>query len=116
VNLGLIGWTMSAEILGMSLLTIADGAAFWSANNPSFMTTRSFTTAGGNKAETIREDIRIGGVKAVIETALVGFGAALILSSWWPLLLPMVYMVVQWLFFAWALKNPHGHAEGIAAQ
>lgn len=116
MNLGAVGWALNAEVLGLSLLTIADAAGFWSANNPSFMTTRSFTTAGGNKADTVREDITIGGVKAVVETVLVGFGAALVVKSWWPLLVPIVYMVVQWCFFAWALRNPHGHADSIGAQ
>lgn len=111
-----IGFAMNADVLGMSLLTIADAAAFWSANNPSFMTTRSFTTAGGNKAETVQTDIVIGGVKGTIETAIVGFGAALVTRSWWPFLFPLAYMIVQWLFFLWALRHPHGHASTIADQ
>lgn len=104
------------EVVGISLLAIADAAAFWSANNPSFMTTRSFRTAGGNKAENVAKDIRIGGTKATIETALVAAGAALITDSWLPFILPMLYIGIQWLMFEWALANPHGEVETIADQ
>jgi hypothetical protein len=111
-----ITWRMDATVLGMSLLTIADAAAFWSANNPSFMTVRSFTTAGGNKAETVRTDIKIGSLFGTGETVVVGFGAALISRSWWPLVLPGAYLALKWAQYRWALDHPHGHAETIADQ
>lgn len=102
-----LSWKLNAEIAGMTLLTIADASSFWSANNPSFMTVRTFRTAGGKKADDTRKDIYIGSAKATAETIIVGYGACLLTKSWWPLAAPLAYIAFDWWFYEWALRHPH---------
>ena len=102
---------MNKEVIGISLLVIADAAAFISANNPSMMTTRTFTTAGGNKAENVRGDITLGLKIATAETVLVALGASLVVDSGWPLLTAVAYLASKWWLYVWALNHPHDSAE-----
>jgi hypothetical protein len=111
-----ITWRMNPTILGITLLIIADASSFWSANNPSFFTVRHFTTESEEKAKTTKTDIRAGGGKATVETAIVGYGAALVTRSWWPLAAALGYMAVDWAWYEWAMKHPHGNTKGIAEQ
>jgi len=107
---------MNPTILGITLLIIADASSFWSANNPSFFTVRHFTTESEHKAQTTKIDIRAGGGKATLETAVVSYGACLVTKSWWPLAAAMGYMAIDWAWYEWAMKNPHSHAVDIAQQ
>lgn len=107
---------MNPTILGISLLTIADASSFWSANNPSFFTVRTFTTKGDQQAEHARTDIYAGGAKATVETVAIGFGGAFVTKSWWPLAIPLAYMGICWAWYKWALDNPHPTAEPMADQ
>jgi hypothetical protein len=107
---------MDATILGITLLIIADASSFWSANNPSFFTVRHFTTESQAKAETTKTDIRAGGGKATLETAIVGYGACLVTKSWWPLAAALSYMAIDWIWYEWAMANPHPNTVGIAEQ
>jgi hypothetical protein len=104
-------WAMNATVLGLALLVIADASSFWSANNPSFMTERTFTTTGGKKAADTTMDIQIGGVKAIIESALVGIGASLVVGSFWPWAAQGIYMVSNWPYHQWGLTHPHGDTD-----
>lgn len=111
-----ITWRMNPTILGITLLIIADASSFWSANNPSFFTVRHFTTESEEKARTTKVDIRAGGGKATLETAVVGYGAALVTKSWWPLAAALGYMGIDWMWYEWAMKHPHANSKGIAEQ
>lgn len=111
-----ISWRMDATILGITLLIIADASSFWSANNPSFFTVRTFTTESEEKARNTKTDIRAGGGKATIETAIVGYGACLVTRSWWPLAAALGYMAVDWAWYEWAMKHPHSSSVGMAEQ
>ena len=107
---------MNPTILGITLLIIADASSFWSANNPSFFTVRHFTTESAERAETTKTDIRAGGGKATLETLIVGYGAALVTSSWWPLASALGYMAIDWAWYEWAMQHPHPKTKGIAEQ
>lgn len=109
-------WKLNPTTFGIALLTIADSSSFWSANNPSFFTVRHFTTQSDQKAEDTRTDIYAGGMKATIETVIVGFGGVLITKSWWPLAAPIAYLGVSWLWYKWALEHPHEGTTSIAEQ
>lgn len=110
-----LSWTMNATVLGLALLVIADASSFWSANNPSLMTERTFTTKGGKKASDTTTDIQIGGVKAIVESIIVGIGASLVVGSFWPWAAQGVYMATNWPYHHWALTHPHGDTD-IASQ
>lgn len=111
-----ITWRMNPTILGITLLIIADASSFWSANNPSFFTVRTFTTESAQKAKDTKTDIRAGGAKATIETVIVGYGSALVTKSWWPLAGALGYMVVDWVWYEWAMQHPHANNKGMAEQ
>jgi hypothetical protein len=102
-----VGWKMSPTILATTLLVIADASSFWSANNPSFMTERRFTTNSPQTAAETKTDIRAGGAKAALESMLVGYGASIVTKSWWPLAIPLGYLAFNWAWHEWAMSHPH---------
>ena len=114
--LAAVGWAMSPEIAAACGLMVADVSSFCSANNPSFFTFRSFSTAGGNKLEDATEDMRIGIAKAALETCILGVALSVIFRSWWVFVAALVYLASEYLFYRWALAHPHETAEDIASQ
>jgi hypothetical protein len=108
-------WKASPDSVALSLLIIADASSFWSANNPSGFTIRSFSTEGGEKHDQAATDIQIGGVKAIVESAVVAIGASVLTGSYLPWASQAAYLAVDWLYFDWALRNPHD-GPGIAQQ
>jgi hypothetical protein len=108
-------WRASPEAVGIALLVIADASSFWSANNPSGFTVRSFSTEGGTKHAQACTDIQIGGVKALAESAVVAIGASVLTGSYLPWAVQAAYLAVDWGYFDWALRNPHA-GTGIAQQ
>jgi hypothetical protein len=111
-----IGWGMSTEIAAACGLMVADVSSFCSANNPSFFTFRSFSTAGGNKADDADEDMKIGIAKAALETFVLGLALSAIFHSWWIFVAGLVYLIFTFLFYRWALAHPHESAVDIAGQ
>jgi hypothetical protein len=110
-----LAWNTSPEAVGLSLLIIADASSFWSANNPSGFTIRSFSTEGGDKHDQAATDIQIGGVKAIVESAVVAIGASVLTGSYLPWFAQAAYLAVDWVYFDWALRTPHA-GPGIAQQ
>lgn len=111
-----LSWAMSAGTLGVALLVIADASSFWSANNPSWMTERTFATKGGKDQRNTAEDISIGGGKALAESAIVGIGASIVTGSFWPWAVQALYFGANWPFHHWAMLNPHDNDHSIASQ
>lgn len=109
-------WALTAEVFGVTALVMGDAAAFWSANNPSVMTVRTFRRKGGKEAEHTASDIRMGGLIATAWMLLVGFGGSAVTKSWWPLAGAVGAGVVQWCVWEWAIANPHGITGGMAEQ
>jgi hypothetical protein len=107
---------MNPTILATSLLVIADASSFWSANNPSFMTERRFTTESEQTAAETKIDIRAGGAKAVVESVIVGYGASIVVKSWWPLAVPLGYLTINWIWHEWAMSHPHPTGESMSNQ
>lgn len=114
----MLGWTwkLSGEIFGVTALVMGDAAAFWSANNPSVMTTRTFRRKGGKESEHTARDIRLGGAVATGWTLLVGFGGSAVTKSWWPFTGAVLAIAVQWCVWEWAMANPHGITGDMASQ
>lgn len=108
-------WSVGPEVIGLALLTIADASSFWSANNPSGFTVRSFATEGGAKHDQAVTDIQIGSVKAIGESAIVGIGASLLTGSLLPWAAQAAYLLGDWGYYHWCLTHPHG-GTGIAQQ
>jgi hypothetical protein len=111
-----IGWKMDPTVLGIALLTIADSSSFVSANNPSGFTFRRFSGQNDKIRSETWEDAHLGLGKAGLETLAVGFGGALITESWWPLILPMAYLMLQVGWTRWNLNNPHTESTSISSQ
>jgi hypothetical protein len=107
-------WKLTAEIFGVTALVMGDAAAFWSANNPSLMTVRTFRRKGGKEAEHTARDIRVGGLIATGWILLVGYGGSAVTKSWWPLAGAVAAGAVQWLVWEWGIRNPHGLTSGMA--
>jgi hypothetical protein len=108
-------WKADPATLGLALLVIADASSFWSANNPSGFTVRSFSTEGGDKHDQACTDIQIGSVKAIGESAIIAIGASLLTGSLLPWAAQAVYLLGDWFYYDWALNNPHA-GTGIAQQ
>lgn len=111
-----LSWQITAGTLGIALLTIADASSFWSANNPSGFTVRSFATEGGDKHRRAVEDIQMGATKAVAESAIIGIGGSILTGSFLPWVAQASYLVVDWAWYEWCLRNPHTGRTGIASQ
>lgn len=109
-------WKLTAEAFGVTALVMGDAAAFWSANNPSVMTVRTFRRKGGAEAEHTKNDIRFGGAIASGWMLLVGFGGSAVTKSWWPLAGAVAAGAVQWFVWEWAIRNPHGVTGDMASQ
>ena len=109
-------WKLTAEVFGVTALVMGDAAAFWSANNPSVMTVRTFRRKGGEEAEHTARDIRMGGGIATLWMLLVGFGGSAVTKSWWPLAGAVGAGAVQWAVWEWAIRNPHGITGDMASQ
>ena len=109
-------WKMSPEIFGVMALCMGDAAAFWSANNPSVMTVRTFRRKGGKEAYHTARDIRLGGSIATAWMLLVGIGGSAVTRSWWPIAGTAAAAVVQWAVWEWAIANPHGITGDMAQQ
>ena len=108
-------WKADPATLGLALLVIADASSFWSANNPSGFTVRSFSTEGGAKHDQACTDIQIGSVKAIAESAIIAIGASLLTGSYLPFAAQATYLLGDWFYYDWALNNPHA-GTGIAQQ
>jgi len=99
------------EVVGLAALCAADAAAFLSGMNPSFFTMRAFTSAGGEKAENTKKDIRVGSAVGAGLALLAGIGASLISESWWPILATAATLVVIIGAYEYAVSHPHSYAS-----
>lgn len=123
----MLSWKLDVPIFGVAALVAGDAAAFWSANNPSIFTTRSFRSKHGIEAENTAEDIRLGGMFGTMLAVLVAVGGAIVAGQHerggrrltvnvWPLIAVAIVLVFQWAVYEWSLANPHGLRQSIADQ
>jgi hypothetical protein len=81
------GWKIDATIAGLALGTIGSAISFMGAND--------------NKADQYHVGLR----KAIIETVIVGVGMSLVVKSYWPLVAPLGYIVVDQCYYKMAQGN-----------
>jgi hypothetical protein len=117
-----VSWKLDSQRFGIAALVAGDAAAFWSAANPSFMTTRTFRRKGGKESENVKNDIIAGGAQGSVLALIVGAGGAAIAEpaegviNGWVLVAVVGVLVYYWSIYGYALANPHGGHNSIADQ
>ena len=96
-------WKLDAETMGLAALTAGDSAAFLSGMNPSIFTIRKFQGDWSSDTET-KNDIHTGMLIANALAVLVGFGATVVASSWWPVVMTIGVTIILDLAYEWALQ------------
>lgn len=112
LNLSGISWRVSTDTVVMSALVIGDAFNFFSANGPSYMTTKEFASQKPQAAESIRLGYRIGSAEAL----LVGGAITLYTRSWLPLAATAAACAVMIAVYEHALRTGAGGGPGIAEQ
>ncbi len=72
-----MNWHLNSEVIGLSLLTISPGFASSEAS-----------PIAANEAK----------ARALTETAIIGFGAALVSKSYWPIVVPIFYLAFDYFW------------------
>lgn len=112
-----ISWKLDAATMGLTLMAAADTSNFLSAACPSFMTARTFSSAGNQAMrEGSAQDLRIGMCSACALSLAMGGGATLVTKSWWPLAATLAFLLPQLGLIEYAIRNPRGYAKSMAAQ
>jgi fatty acid desaturase len=102
---------MTAGAAGLFLLAVGEVPNYLSGVLPSWMTIRRFS-ADERDTVTLRAGEAFGAGFAV----LVGAGASLIASSWWPLIGTLVAAGLLICGYEWAIRHPHDDARPINDQ
>lgn len=116
---GAHGWTLAApdaETMGIVALTMGDAAAFFSAYNPSLMTTGAFRRKGGQEADMSKRDLYRGAAVGTALAVLVAAGGSMVTGSWWPLIGTAGVCGVQWGILRYTIDHPWGDTGSIAHQ
>jgi CHASE2 domain-containing sensor protein len=106
---------MNPEVMGLAMLAAGDAAAMLSGVNPSIFTIRTFRSSNAHASRT-QSDIHTGMVLGSALAIVVGYGAALVVRSWWPLFVTLATLAVLNGAYEWALRNPHNLHANIADQ
>jgi hypothetical protein len=113
------GWSSArpdAETMAIVALTMGDAAAFFSAYNPSIMTTGAFRRKGGREAENSKRDLYRGAAVGTALALVVAAGGSMVTSSWWPLYGSLGVVGIQWAILWHTIENPWGEHGSIAQQ
>lgn len=113
------GWSLQrpdAETMGIVALTMGDAAAFFSAYNPSIMTTGAFRRKGGKEADNSKRDLYRGAFVGSSLAVLVAAGGSMVTDSWWPVIGTLGVVAVQWGVLVYTVENPWGETGSIATQ
>jgi hypothetical protein len=108
---------MDNVVMGLTLMAAADTSNFLSAACPSFMTARTFSSAGSQAMKDgSARDLRIGMCAASALSLAMATGATLVTKSWWPLAATVAFMLPQMGLIEYAIRNPRPYAKSMAAQ
>lgn len=110
-----MNWNINPETMGLAMLAAGDAAAMLSGVNPSLFTIRAFRRNGAHSERTAR-DIHTGMVIGSTLALAVGYGASLVTNSFWPLAVTLATLAILDGAYEWALRNPAGLHDSIAAQ
>lgn len=113
------GWQLGrpdAETMGIIALTMGDAAAFFSAYNPSIMTTGAFRRKGGTEADNSKRDLYRGAFVGSTLAMIVAAGGSMVTGSWWPVVGTAGVVLVQWGVLVYTVQNPWGKTGSIATQ
>lgn len=116
---GAAGWSSArpdAETMAIVALTMGDAAAFFSAYNPSIMTTGAFRRKGGREAENSKRDLYRGAAVGTALALIVAAGGSMVTRSWWPLIGSAGVVGIQWGILWYTIENPWGETGSIAQQ
>lgn len=112
-------WTTArpnGEVMGITALSAGDMAAFFSAYNPSLMTTGAFRRKGGEEAENTKRDLYRGAMTGTALGLVVALGGSAVTRSWWPTIGAVGVAAVQWGILRYTIENPWGKYGSIAHQ
>lgn len=112
LSLSGITWRVTTDTVVMGALVIGDAFNFFSANGPSYMTTKEFAAQKPQASKSIRIGYKI----ATAEALLVGGAITLYTRSWVPLAAAAVACVAMIAVYEHALRTGNGGGPGIADQ
>jgi hypothetical protein len=106
-----ITWAMDPQIGGACLLVASEVPNFLAGALPSFMTIKKFAA----DEESVRT-LRYAELFALPPVVAVGFGAALVFGSWWPLVVTGATAAYYYAGYEKHIRNPSGQAVAINDQ
>lgn len=112
ISLSGITWKVSTDTVVMGALVVGDAFNFFSANGPSYMTTKEFAAQKPEATKSIRLGYRI----ATAEAVLVGGAITLYTKSWVPLAAALIACAAMIAVYEHALRTGSGDGPGIAQQ
>lgn len=107
-----IKWTLSTDTVVMAALVVGDAFNFFSANGPSYMTTKEFAAKKPQASQSIRFGYRI----ATVEALLIGGAITLYTKSWIPVTAAALGCAAMIVVYEHALQTGTGDGPGIADQ